>query len=73
MRAYLIDPTQRTVTEIEIDGDDDLEEIYRVMGCRHFTTGSRPLNGSLEAGFDTLYADDTDSPMRRLRPFRSPN
>jgi hypothetical protein len=56
MRALLIDPEKRTITEIEFEGD--YRKIQKVIGCRSFTSGSRPLNGSLEAGFDTLYVSD---------------
>lgn len=58
MRAYLIDPVKRTITEVDHDGG--LKSIYRLMGCNQVTSGSRPLNGSLSKGFDALYADDTD-------------
>jgi hypothetical protein len=56
MRAILIDPEKRTITEIPFEGD--YRKIQAILGCRSFTTGSRPLNGSLEEGFDSLYASD---------------
>jgi hypothetical protein len=63
MRAILIDPEKRTVTEIQIEqgaaGDRILliRNIQAAIGCRSFETGARPLTGSMEAGFDTLYVD----------------
>jgi hypothetical protein len=58
MRAILIDPEKRTITEIEFEGD--YRKIQAVLGCDRFTSGSRPLNGSLEEGFDSLYVSDDD-------------
>jgi hypothetical protein len=58
MRALLIDPEKRTITEIEFEGD--YRTIQAILGCSSFTNGSRPLNGSLEEGFDTLYVSDDD-------------
>jgi hypothetical protein len=58
MRALLIDAEQRTITEIEFKGN--YQDIQAVLGCRQFTTGSRPLLGSLEEGFDAVYVSDDD-------------
>jgi hypothetical protein len=55
-RAFLIDAETRSITEIDFVGG--YKEVQRLLGCRHFTTGSRPFNGSLEQGFDGLYASD---------------
>jgi hypothetical protein len=46
MRAYLIDAEQRVITEIDFTGG--AEAIQQAIGCDDFTSGSRPLNGSLE-------------------------
>jgi hypothetical protein len=58
MRAILIDPEKRTIVEIEFEGD--YRKIQEVIGCGRFASGSRPLNGSLEEGFDSLYVSDDD-------------
>ena len=62
MRAILIDPETKTFTEIQIA--DDIDGIQKVLRCGRFTTGARPLRGSLLTGFDTLYVSD-DSPEDR--------
>ena len=56
MRAILIDPETKTFTEIQIT--DDIDGIQKVLRCGRFTTGGRPLRGSLSTGFDTLYVSD---------------
>jgi hypothetical protein len=56
MRAILIDPEKRTITETEFEGD--YRKIQAILGCESFTSGSRPLNGSLEEGFDSVYVSD---------------
>jgi hypothetical protein len=56
MRAFLIDPEVRTISEIDFVGGN--RKIQRILGCKAFTTGSRPLNGSLSKGFDALLASD---------------
>jgi hypothetical protein len=56
MRAILIDSEKRTITEIEFEGD--YRTIQAILNCHSFTSGSRPLNGSLEEGFDALYVSD---------------
>jgi hypothetical protein len=60
MRAYLIDPEQRTITEIDFGHDKRTREIGQLIGCHYITTGSRPLNGSLEEGFDALFVSDDE-------------
>jgi hypothetical protein len=55
-RAILIDPETRSITEIQTDGD--YKNTLKLIGCKIFTTGSRPLNGSLENGFDTVNVSD---------------
>ena len=72
MRAILIDPEKRTITEIEYHGPRDendttyLDEIRGLIGCRRFASPVQ-LNGSMEIGFDTLrvsddYMEDRDDP-----------
>ena len=56
MRAILIDPETKTFTEIQIT--DDIDGIQKVLRCGRFTTGGRPLRGTLLTGFDTLYVSD---------------
>ncbi len=64
-RAILIDPEKRSCSEIELAGG--LDELYALLQCQHVTTGSRPFNGSMSEGFDTLlvsddYLEDRDDP-----------
>jgi hypothetical protein len=56
MRAILIDPETRTLTEIQLDGDD-YREINGVLCCRSHTLGAH-LNGTIEKGFDAVYTSD---------------
>jgi hypothetical protein len=56
MRAILIDPEKRTIAEIEFEGG--YQKIQAVIGCRSFANGSRPLNGSMEKGYDAVYVSD---------------
>jgi hypothetical protein len=58
MRALLIDPETQTISEINFEGD--YKDIQRTIGCDRFASGSRPLNGSLETGSDSLYVSDDD-------------
>ena len=55
MRAILIDPEKQTFTSIEVG--KNFHEIQRALKCRSFTTGAR-LRGSIEEGFDAIYASD---------------
>ena len=59
MRAILIDPEKRTINEIQLHpkGDNDISIYHEALGCRSFENGSRPLNGSMMEGHDTLYVD----------------
>jgi hypothetical protein len=57
MRTILIDPEQQTVTEIQIAGGDDLDELYRVLKCKHITSGAH-LRGNLIDGFDSIFVSD---------------
>lgn len=54
MRAILIDPEKRTVTEIQIG--DDYKEIQKALRCDSFTAGAHL--GGLEKGFDVVYVSD---------------
>jgi hypothetical protein len=56
MRAILIEPDKRTLTEIQLE-DDDYRRIQKVLRCRSFTTGAH-LSGSIEAGFDAVCVSD---------------
>ncbi|GAB2549687.1 DUF3846 domain-containing protein [Spirosoma aerophilum] len=57
MKAFLIDPTSQTITEVEQNG---LEDLYKLIGCD--TVCAVPL-----AAGDAIYLDDNglyvDSPM----------
>ena len=55
VRAILIDPEKRALTEIHIG--NGIEEIYAALHCEHFTTGAY-LNGSIEKGFDSIFVSD---------------
>ena len=46
MRALLIDPEKRTITETQIS--DDYRDIQAALRCDSLTTGSRPLRGDIE-------------------------
>jgi hypothetical protein len=58
VRAFLIDPEQRAIREFSFEGN--YRTIQTILKCHSFTAGSRPLNGSLAEGFDTLYVSDDD-------------
>ena len=55
MRAFLIDPELRTITEIDFAGD--YKKIQQIIGCDSFTTGAF-LNGSYEKGYDAVLVSD---------------
>jgi Protein of unknown function (DUF2958) len=66
MRAILIDPEKKTLTEIEVKGDGDIDEIYKLLHCNRFASGAK-LSGSIEEGFDSIwvsddYLEDRDDP-----------
>ena len=56
VRAFLVDPEKRAITEIEVEVD--CGEIQKLIGCHYMTSGSRPLRGKISTGFDTLYVSD---------------
>jgi hypothetical protein len=59
MRAILIDPAKRSISEVDVVVGDDVE-IQKILRCDSFKTGVfRRLNGSLETGGDTLLVDDS--------------
>jgi hypothetical protein len=61
MRAILIDPKERTVTEVELQHADDeeleLDELYKVLHCQRIASGAH-LGGTIEKGFDHLLISD---------------
>jgi hypothetical protein len=65
MRAILIDPEKRTVTEIQID--DDYRAIQAALQCKSFTTAAH-LSGNIERGFDAVYASDDPLDEREESP-----
>jgi hypothetical protein len=62
MRAILIDPEQRTISEIQLDSDD-YREIQKVLRCDSFMTAAH-LAGSIDTGFDAVYASDDEFAVR---------
>jgi hypothetical protein len=56
MRAILIDPEKRTIREIQHSGGG-YQETNSILGCDTYTTGAW-LTGSIEKGFDAVYASD---------------
>lgn len=50
MKAILIDPTKRTIEEIQIDGS--LQSFYAALGCKYVDVACNLPNG------DTIYVDD---------------
>jgi len=60
MRAILIDPEKRTITEIQLE-DDDYRRIQAVLRCHSFTTGAR-LSGTIDTGFEATYVSDDELP-----------
>lgn len=56
MRAILLDPRARTITEIQMEGDD-YQETNPVLGSRSFTIGAY-LNGSFSEDFDYISCSD---------------
>ena len=51
----MIGPEQRTITEIDYNGND--RKLRKIHGCDSFTAAAM-LNGSISEGFDTLYVSD---------------
>jgi hypothetical protein len=56
--AIFIDPSLRSFTPIRVG--TDLKAIYEALGCSRITSSGRPLNGSLEQGFDSIFVRDED-------------
>ena len=62
MRAILIDPEKRTLSEIQISNDD--KEHRAILQCESVTRLARI--GSYEQGVDGLYvSDESDRTARR--------
>ncbi len=55
MRAMLIDPELRTLTEVQYDGKNG--EVYRLLDCNSIGIAAY-LNGSIDKGFDCVFASD---------------
>lgn len=51
MKAFLIDPTTQTISEVEVNEEDQLNEIYRLTHCTCFCIWSLPND-------DAIYVDD---------------
>ena len=56
MRALLIDPRRRTITEIEYDGTS--KAMCKLIGCDTFKVATTLLNGWLQVGFDKIWISD---------------
>lgn len=67
MRAILIDPKKKTVTEIQLKSDD-YREIRTVLQCHSYTTGAH-LGGSIAKGFDAVFVSDNLSRSEGIRGF----
>jgi hypothetical protein len=59
MRAILIDPEKRTVSEIQLKGGDDVQEINAVFRCEYHAIGAH-LDGPPGAGGDVIYVSDDE-------------
>ena len=57
MRALLINPKQRTITEIDYDGTP--EAMCKLIGCDSFKIAST-LKGWLQEGFDTVWVSNDE-------------
>src|SRR5262245_44215300 len=57
MRAILIDPEKRTITQIQLE--PGIENICGVLKCRQVGTGAH-LRGTIEEGFDIIFVSDDD-------------
>jgi hypothetical protein len=64
VRALLIDAERQAITEIDFHGTPT--EIQDAIGCQRYrddvqgyaNPATKPLTGSVHAGYDTLYVDD---------------
>jgi hypothetical protein len=54
-RAILIDPWKRTFTPIEVG--EDFREVRHLLNCKSFKIAAW-LKGSIDRGFDVIYASD---------------
>jgi hypothetical protein len=57
MRAILIDPEKQSISEIQVESG--FENIQAALRCDCFTEGAY-LSGSIEKGFDAVYASDDE-------------
>jgi hypothetical protein len=69
MRAILLDPERKSITEITLESAD-CESIGQVLDCDSITTGAH-LRGSLETGFDAIYVSDDPFEYGDVLPARS--
>ena len=61
IKGLLIDPTNRTISEVEIDSDDDgsyLAAMYEVMGCDCVDVGRGGLQFLPSGPIDDVWFDD---------------
>ena len=56
MKAFLIDPELKEITEVKYNGD--YRQIYSLIGCKTFDIVRIPLNKIDQYGFDGIYVDD---------------
>jgi hypothetical protein len=57
MRAVLIDPENKTVSEIQTKGN--IRDTKAILQCRSFTTGAW-LRGTVSKGFDAIMVSDDE-------------
>ena len=56
MRAILIDPEIKTLTEVNYDGENG--EVYRLLGCGSVGIVAYLNNPTSDGGFDCVFASD---------------
>jgi hypothetical protein len=56
MKAYLIDPKQRTITEVNVG--KGLPDLYGILKCKHITGSGHALRGNITNGFDSIFVSD---------------
>ena len=55
MKAYLIDPEKKEVTEVEYSGD--YKDIYKLIDCSTFEIGITPKGDGIYVDEEGLYAE----------------
>jgi hypothetical protein len=65
VRAFLIDPAERQVTEIDFEGGS--KALQKILGCCNFAEGSRPLRGNLSVGWDGVFVSDDPLETKKER------